>query len=188
MRSGANTQRTTLPSFSQAISLAFSSTCICFMNPASDMPCGAARSLTLRAPPASASSVPRRAGCERAPNTRSRSVSSYLTIRLSFISSGNAFKCWECRLYVGSDAVASVASALESAVMIELGAGRFHHTGHLTVSRWIRLASDSGLPGATSRPSAVNFSRTSGRLRTRAVSALMRASTPFGRRSFVAHN
>ena len=54
------------------------------MKPGSDMPEGAASSLTAQLPPASDSSTPRRVGSASAANTRSRTASSYLTIRFSF--------------------------------------------------------------------------------------------------------
>ncbi len=58
------------------------------MKPGSDMPCGAASSLTPRLPPASDSSTPRRVGSASAENTLLRTDSlragfSYLTIRFS---------------------------------------------------------------------------------------------------------
>ena len=53
------------------------------MKPGSDMPLGAARSLTGSVPPARVSSTPRRVGSASAANTVSRSLSLYLTIRFS---------------------------------------------------------------------------------------------------------
>ena len=53
------------------------------MNPGSDMPCGAASSLTPSEPPASESRMPRRVESASAANTVSRSSSEYLTIRFS---------------------------------------------------------------------------------------------------------
>lgn len=53
------------------------------MNPGSDMPCGAASSLTPRLPPASESRMPRRVASASAAKTVSSSSSEYLTIRFS---------------------------------------------------------------------------------------------------------
>ena len=79
----SRSQRTTRPSFERATRPASSSTRRCFMKPGSDMPCGAASSLTARLPPASDSSTPRRVGSASAEKTRSRTGSSYLTIWFS---------------------------------------------------------------------------------------------------------
>lgn len=62
------------------------------MKPGSDMPEGAASSLTAQLPPASASSTPRRVGSASAENTRSRTGSSYLTIRFSIVQRPRAVK------------------------------------------------------------------------------------------------
>ena len=53
MGAAESSQLTTRPSFSRSMRPASSSTFRCFMNPGSDMPCGAASSLTPRLPPAS---------------------------------------------------------------------------------------------------------------------------------------
>jgi hypothetical protein len=55
------------------------------MNPGSDMPCGAASSLTARLPPLSASSTPRRVGSASAAKTLSSCGASYLTMWFSII-------------------------------------------------------------------------------------------------------
>ncbi len=88
MGAAESSQLTTRPSFERSMRPASSSTRRCFMNPGSDMPCGAASSLTPRLPPASESSTPRRVGSASAANTLSRIDSlrtavSYLTIWFS---------------------------------------------------------------------------------------------------------
>ena len=97
MGSAESSQLTTRPSFSRAIRPASSSTRRCFMNPGSDMPCGAASSLTPRLPPASESSTPRRVGSASAEKTLLRTSSlrtsfSYLTIRFSINQPARAVK------------------------------------------------------------------------------------------------
>lgn len=62
------------------------------MKPGSDMPVGAASSLTARLPPASASSTPRRVGSDSAENTRSSTGSLYLTIRFSICEAPRTVK------------------------------------------------------------------------------------------------
>ncbi len=62
------------------------------MKPGSDMPCGAASSLTPRLPPLSDSSTPRRVGSASAANTLSSIGSSYLTIRFSINQHGGPVK------------------------------------------------------------------------------------------------
>jgi hypothetical protein len=83
MGAADSSQLTTLPSFDRPIRPAFSRTRRCFMKPGSDMPEGAASSLTAWLPPASDSRTPRRVGSASAEKTRSRAGSSYLTIRFS---------------------------------------------------------------------------------------------------------
>jgi hypothetical protein len=83
MGSAESSQLTTRPAFSRAMRPASSSTRRCFRKPGSDMPAGAASSLTAQLPPESASSTPRRVGSASAPNTRSRLALSYLTIRFT---------------------------------------------------------------------------------------------------------
>jgi len=87
-----SSQLTTLPSFDRSIRPAFSRTRRCFMKPGSDMPEGAASSLTARLPPASESSTPRRVGSASAENTRSSTGSSYLTIWFSIRPFGDLVK------------------------------------------------------------------------------------------------
>ena len=58
------------------------------MNPGSDMPCGAASSLTATLPSASVLSTARRVGSASAANTLSSSSSAYLTIRFSIYLAG----------------------------------------------------------------------------------------------------
>ena len=58
------------------------------MKPGSDMPEGAANSLTPRLPPASELSTPRRVGSASAEKMRSSAGSSYLTIRFSINQHG----------------------------------------------------------------------------------------------------
>ncbi len=67
------------------------------MKPGSDMPCGAASSLTPRLPPLKDSSTPRRVGSASAANTSFRTAlftvdSSYLTIRFSINRPGGPVK------------------------------------------------------------------------------------------------
>ena len=92
MGAASSSQLTTLPSFERSMRPASSSTRRCFMKPGSDMPCGAASSLTPRLPPASESSTPRRVGSASALNTRSRTGASYLTIRFSIKQAANLVK------------------------------------------------------------------------------------------------
>lgn len=92
MGSADSSQLTTRPSFSRAMRPASSSTRRCFMKPGSDIPDGAASSLTAQLPPASASSTPRRVGSASAEKTRSSTGASYLTIRFSIIRAFPAVK------------------------------------------------------------------------------------------------
>jgi hypothetical protein len=62
------------------------------MKPGSDMPCGAASSLTPWLPSPNAASTPRRVGSASAVNTRSRTGSEYLTMWFSIRRRGSPVK------------------------------------------------------------------------------------------------
>jgi hypothetical protein len=82
----SSSQLTTRPSLLRSIRPASSSTCRCFMNPGSDMPCGAASSLTACPPlPASEFNTARRVGSASAAKTLSSASSEYLTIEFSIL-------------------------------------------------------------------------------------------------------